>query len=73
MNPLHLGHSISMSNSDNTGSSFCSDELDSSMTRLSFSSRVLGGTSLVRMRLDIMIVSKNDYYIPADDSGTGGS
>jgi hypothetical protein len=47
--PWHRGHSISISNSVNTGSSFCSGTPDSSIASRTFSSgSVFGGTSFVR-------------------------
>lgn len=65
---LHLGHSISISNSDNTGFSFCSDKPDSSgASRLCFSGdRMFCVTSLVRACLDMVVLIRIDYYIPAD-------
>ena len=71
---LHLGHSISMSSSGSTGSSFCSCGLDSSITsRTGFSGFIFGGTSLVRLCFDIVIINKIDYYIPADYKDRGRS
>jgi hypothetical protein len=59
---LHRGHSISVSSSVNTDSSFCSDGLDSfSISRTCFSDGfVLWRPSLALIHLDIAIIIKND-------------
>gem|GEM_PF-6219522 len=71
---MHRGHSISLSSSVNTGSTFCSGRLDSSnVSRAGFLGSGFGGTSLVRPGLDILVFNKIHYYISADygDGGAG--